>query len=484
MAPLSEQQRLNRLLIRYRRDPVAFVKEVIGVNPTDQQEQLILSATRERARTAVKSCTASGKTAVLAWLTFYFLICFPDCRMLVTAPTANQLHRVFRSEVAKWLQQMRPPFNGFFEIMSDKIFIKGKKDTQFCGLVTGSPENKESFAGLHAEKVVVLVDEASALPSEIFDTLLGTLSSGETSFVLVSNPVRSQGAFYDLFQTKGESDAYEAGSTSGKDNPTASRWDRITFDSYGSPNVDKDWIAEVIEHYGEDSDFVKMRIHGEFPVLSDSQFISTEHIDGAAKRVADPRDYMNFPRVLGADPARFGDDHSVLVDRQGPKIHDIHSFKGLDTVEFAERILRQFRMENYQCVYVDGIGIGAGVVDQLKRFSIPTVEVLVNSKPSDPKSYSNQRAQIYGHLKDWLTSADIPRNDKELREDLAAINYFFNGKLQIVLESKKDMKKRIKRSPDRADALALTFASEVFNVGNMRKSVGKIPVKRTNYLWA
>jgi len=460
---MSTQAKLTAQILRYRKDPIAFVREVIGVDPTDQQKQLILAACKRKARVAVKSCTASGKTAVLAWLTFYFLICFPDCRMLTTAPTANQLHRVFRSELAKWLQTMRAPYNEFFEIMSDKVFIKGKKDTQFCGLVTGSPENKESFAGLHASKVVVLVDEASALPSEIFDTLLGTLSKGECHFVLVSNPVRASGAFYQLFQ--GE-------------NP---HWTKITFDSYGSPNVDKDWIEEVIEYYGENSDFVKMRVLGEFPAMSNSQFISAETVKAAMDNIIDPREYMNYPRVLGVDPARFGDDSSVIVDRQGPKIHGIYQFQGLDTVAFSQAVMNQYRQHQYAKVFVDGIGVGAGVVDQLKRFNLPVVEVTVNSKSSEPKTYSNLRAQIYGSVRDWLISADIPHDDKELQEDLSAINYFFNNRLQIVLEAKKDMKKRTKRSPDRADALALTFAEEVYSTGFVRK--GKIPVKKGNYMW-
>lgn len=459
----TTQGKLTAQIIRYRKDPVAFVKEVIGVVPTEQQEQLILSACRPKARTAVKSCTASGKTAVLAWLTFYFLICFPDCRMLVTAPTANQLHRVFRSELAKWLAVMREPYKGFFEIMSDKVFVKGKKDTQFCGLVTGSPENKESFAGIHGKKVVVMVDEASALPSEIFDTLHGTLSKGECHFILVSNPVRASGAFYQLFQGENR------------------YWDLLTFDSYGSPNVDKDWIEEVIDYYGKESDFYKMRVLGEFPAMSNSQFISSLTINDAMHNVLPQREYVNYPRVLGCDPARFGDDSSVIVDRQGPKIHAVYQFKGLDTIEFSQAILNQYRQHKYSHVFVDGIGVGAGVVDQLKRFNLPVVEVTVNSKSSEPKTYSNLRAQIYGRLRDWLSTADLPSDDKELAEDLSAINYYFNNKLQIVLEAKKDMKKRTKRSPDRADALALTFAQEVYTVGFVTKK--KLNVKKSNYMW-
>ena len=121
------------------------------------------------------------------------------------------------------------------------------------------------------------------------------------------------------------------------------------------------------------------------------------------------------------------------------------------------------------------------VTIQRKRFNLPVVEVTVNSKSSEPKTYSNLRAQVYGRLRDWLASADLPHDDKELFEDLSALNYFFNNRLQIVLEAKKDMKKRTKRSPDRADALSLTFAQEVYSTGYVKQS--KLNVKRGSYLW-
>lgn len=453
---------LVNLLKYYRKNPLDFITQVIGATPTDQQRKLILAAVKPNARVAVKSCTSSGKSAALTWLTLYFLICYPNTKMIVTAPTAQQLHRVFRSELVLWKERMELPFKDFYEIMSDNIHVIGKKATQFCSFVTGSSENKESLAGLHADKVVVLVDEASALPSEIFDTLLGTLSSGDTTFILVSNPVRASGAFFDLFQ---------------KD---SSKWDLFTFDSYGSPNVDLGWIEEVIEYYGEDSDFVRMRVLGEFPVLDSSQFIRTDSVDQAIQNILTPMEYMHFPRVLGVDVARFGNDSSVVVDRQGPKIHEIYSFRGLDTVDFSNKVLQIYKSAEYTSVFVDGIGIGAGVVDQLKRFSIPVVDVVVSQKSTEPKSYFNLRAQIYGKLKEWLESADIP-SDKELRDDLLSLNYSFNNKLQIIIESKKDMKKRGHASPDRSDALALTFSQDIYN-GNQR-NVSKRNIQANRYMW-
>ena len=457
--------RLAEKLLHYRSHPIEFITQVIGATPTKQQVALIKLAVSPNARVAVKSCTSSGKTAALAWLTLFFLSCYPNCKIVTTAPTAGQLHRVFRSELSLWHSRMMPLFADMFEIMADNIHIKGKKATQFCAFVTGSPENKESFAGYHADKMVILVDEASALPSEIFDTLLGTLSSGDTSFILVSNPVRSSGAFFNLWQNE---------------NPE-SRWKLLTFDSFGSPNVDLDWIEEVKITYGEDSDFYKMRVLGEFPILDSAQFIHTSSIEAAMSNTLNSNEYMYFPRVLGCDVARFGDDSSVIADKQGPKVHDITSYKGLDTVEFTNRIIEKFHSNTYDCIFVDGIGIGAGVVDQLKRFQIPVVDVVVSTKSTDPRQYFNLRSQIYGRLRDWLLTADVPYS-KELHEDLAGINYSFNSKLQVILESKKDMKKRGISSPDRSDALALTFANEVY-AGSFTKVTAR-RVTQSAFLWA
>lgn len=461
---MTPQEKLEKLLLYYRDNPIEFVRQVFQAEPTQQQIDLILSATQSNSRCAVKSATATGKTTALVWLTYYFLICYPDCKGLVTAPTSSQINRVFRSELVLWQRKMVAPFKSFFEIMNEKIFVIGKKDTQFFSWITGSAENKESFAGLHAEKVVLMVDEASALPKEIFDTLYGTLSSGDTSFILVSNPVRAEGAFYDLF-AKG-----------------APGWETFTFTSFDSPNVDKGWIKEIREYYGEDSDFYKMRVLGQFPILSEAQFISTDLVEEAMKRTLVPSEYLNFPRVLGCDVARFGDDSSVIVDRQGPKIHGIQVFKGLDTILFSREIIRTFRTQgtHYDHIAVDGIGIGSGVVDQLKHQQMPVIDVNVSTKSSDPKTYFNLRSQIWGEMRIWLSTGSIGYND-QLRTDLIGINYSYNNKMQIILEAKKDLKRRGLKSPDLGDALALTFASSTFQYSSARQRVR--PVIKSNYMW-
>ncbi len=451
-------------LLHYRKNPVDFIREVIGVEPTDQQIKLIEAIAKPNARVAVKSATATGKSAVLAWMTLWFLITHVDVAGIITAPTAHQLHRVLRSEISKWLHRMKEPFRSMYELHSKTIFVKGpKKDTQKFSFVTGTKENKETFAGLHGEKCVVFVDEASALNKEIFDTLLGTLSYGDTCFALVSNPVRASGAFYQLFQKKPE------------------RWDLLTFTSFDSPNVDKEWIQEVKEYYGEDSDFYQMRVLGEFPVLDSSQFYPTNLIQDAIERtILNPSELAPHPVVFGVDVARFGDDSSVICIRQGPKIHEMVELKGLDTTELSKMVLSLAQQWRPQAIFVDGIGVGSGVVDQLKRFNQPVVDVIVSAASNEPLTYGNLRAELHGKTKHWLSTADIPGGGR-LEEDLLNVNFTYNNRLQILIESKKDIKRRGLPSTDFLDSLTLTMHQQEYKILPKKKV---LPVVRAEYLWS
>lgn len=466
MATETNQSKLNKLINLYKGKPITFIRTMFKVTPTKQQIDFINLAVKQDARVACKSCTSSGKTAAICWLTFYFLLTHKRTKGIVLAPSAPQVYRVFKSELHVWYDKMPPTIQSFFEIMNDRIYMKGKKDSQFVSWATASAEQKESFAGLHAKKVLIFVDEASALDTDIYDTLYGTLSSGDTSFCLISNPVRAVGSFYDIFQVPEDKKIF----------------DTLTFSAYDSPNVNKKWIEETKASYGKDSDFYKMRVLGEFPVLGEAQFIQADVVDNARATTLMPIDYHHYPRILGVDVARFGDDSSVILDRQGPKIHEILAFKKLDTVAFSEKVIEYYRgVKSIKAVAVDGIGIGAGVVDQLKRFGLPVIDVNVSTKSSEPKSYFNLRAQLYGYMKEWLSTADIPYNE-ELRDQLVGINYSYNNKLQIILESKKDMKKRGMSSPDIADALSLTFATQTFQYSPNRVQARKIRISNT--LWA
>ena len=456
--------KVAKLLAIYKADPILAMNHLFKVVPDAQQTELILAACKPGARIAAKSAQGAGKTSTLTWLTLYFLLVLEDCRILVTSPSYQQLSRVFHSEVLKWKDRMPEPFKDFFEITRDRINIKGKS-YQMANLVTASADNEESLQGGHSENYVILADEASAIDEQIFDVLQGTLGTGSGGrFIMTANPIRNSGRFYEIFS----------------ENKKA--WTKLTLSAFNSGQINKSWIEEMKDFYGEDSDRYRVRVLAEFPRAAEEQFIPVDIVDDAMDRTLEPRLYKGYAKVCGVDVARFGSDCTVFTIRQGPMLLDVTEFQGLDTTEVASALVDYYHKHKPENIFIDAIGIGAGVFDQAKNFGLPAVEVVVSTRSSDPKTYFNLRSQLWGEMRSWLhNGASVPQNTK-LKKQLTAMTYSYNNKLQIQLANKKDMKKQGLESPDLPDALSLTFAPQTYAYTPAKRRARE--VRRTNYLWA
>jgi len=470
MARLSQEE-LTLVIDSFSLDHITALESLFSVKLTDQQKQLVNLSNDQTARVAVASATGTGKTAILSMLTLLYLMIYPDCRILITSPSFSQLVRVFHAELLKWQRQLPVQFQELFKVTRERVdYLGSTKFMQFASLVTASVENKESLQGGHASTYVILVDEASGVSEEAFDILLATLSTGDGGrMVQVSNPVRSSGRFYQIFQSdKG-------------------RWNKLHFSAEDSPNVNPEWIEEMRETYGEDSDLFRMRVLGQFPRVGISQFISAESVEDAISNKIELISYHNYPKVMGVDIARFGDDKTVFIVRQGPKLIEIKTFRGLDTMEIASLVAEFQSIHNCTNIYIDSIGIGAGTYDRCKELTLPAVEVIVSNKSTDPNKYMNLRSQLWGHMKDWVNNgADLPfesrGEDSNLLAEMTSMEYFYNAKMQLQLMSKKDLKKAGHSSPDIADALSLTFAQGIFS---MQSRTGmKRRIKKVRYAWA
>ena len=454
MTKLDQQQAELRFL--YKKNPLAFPRDVLGVTLSEQQEDLFLKMIGYESRVACKSATGTGKTFVLAVVILHQLFTEVEVNILATSPSAGQLNRGLRSELGKLHRMIKDKtLRDSVILQRDTIFLDGLKDTHFCSLVTGSAENEESLAGFHAKKVLILVDEASGIDKAVMGILKGNLTTPGSSMIQITNPQRPSGAFYDLMM-----------------NPPA-RYHCITLTAFGSPFIAESWIKEVEEEYGKDSDFYKVRVLGEFPSSSDAIFIPRDYIDSASKRYLEFKDYHQHPIVLGVDVARFGDDKSIFVLRQGPKVLDIRKFQGLDTMEVTGEILNYYN-QNAQIatIFIDEVGLGAGSYDRAKQLGLPVIGINVGMKSTNSKVYYNLRAELFSELKEWLrVGGDIPK-DLELIDQLASLQYGFNQRTQLQLMTKSDMKKKLKvASPDIADALAFTFypSSGIARRSNVRK---------------
>nr|MDT0253026.1 hypothetical protein [Endozoicomonas sp.] len=221
-------------------------------------------------------------------------------------------------------------------------------------------------------------------------------------------------------------------------------------------------LSQWVDDYGEDSDFVRVRVKGEFPRAGSLQFIPSDHVANARSRTIEHSVYFHMPVLLGVDVARFGDDQSIILVRQGRKVLHIFKYRNLNTVQLSARVIEKTQQFKPVCTFVDVIGIGAGVVDQLVELGYRIQEVNAANKSDDEERYLNKRAEMWGRMKDWLAGeVDIP-DDPELADDLTGLEYGYTAtKFQVQLEKKEDMKRRGLSSPDCGDALALTFAEHV-----------------------
>lgn len=456
--------RFGDFMVEWSINPVQGVRDLFGTEPTKQQIDLIRDAWNPHARVAISSCTGAGKTTALTWLTYLFLLTQDDCRILVTSPSFQQLTRVYHAEMLKWRGKMPKKVADMFEITRERVIMTSKTKVQVANLVTASADNKESLQGGHAGNYVILADEASGIEEATFDVLLRTLSTGTGGrFVLTSNPTRSVGRFYDIFH---------------KDLPG---WNKHFFRAFDCPHIAPGFAQEMEDTYGKDSDHYRIGVLGEFPRTTNSQFISAESVDDAINNNLPFLAFHNYPIVIGADIARFGDDETVFVARQGPRILNITQLKHLDTQEVAAALMEYHREYPAKVIFIDAIGIGAGVFDRCKHLKMPVKEVMGSHKSSKPLEYFNMRSQLWGEMRHWVNNgADIPMIE-DLRSQLIGMTYGYTAKMQIALTTKKDIKKQGLKSPDIGDAIALTFADAVYGSATFKSRPRKI--KQSRYLY-
>jgi hypothetical protein len=254
------------------------------------------------------------------------------------------------------------------------------------------------------------------------------------------NPTKNTGKFRECFASDGH------------------RWAHHNIDSRTAKMTNKKEIAAQIKVYGIDSDFIKVRVLGQFPMAGDMQFIRSDVVDRCMLTEAPYEAYFQLPIVLGVDVARYGDDRTVIAIRQGRKVLEMRKYRELDTMQVAQRVAEAIREFRPAATFVDGVGIGAGVVDRLRMLGFDIVEVIAGAKAQDIELYYNKRVEMWDRMRTWLSAgADIP-TDTDTRKDLIGIEYGYNDKEQMRLERKADMKKRGLNSPDDGDAIAHTFA--------------------------
>lgn len=450
----------------YENDSGRFVREVLGVSPDPWQDQVLKWYDAGERRISVRSSHGVGKTAVASWLMLHRVLCrFPQ-KTVVTAPTSAQLFDALFAEVKRWILKLPQPLQLLVEAKTDRVVLKDMPDESFISARTSRSEQPEALQGIHSKWVLLIADEASGVPEAVFEAASGSMSGDRATTLLLGNPTRGSGFFYQTHHA------------------LAGNWKTLKVSAHDSKRVSQDFIDEMAERYGEDSNAYRIRVLGEFPKTDDDTVISLELVEAATDRdvVANP----DAPIIWGVDVARFGSDKSALAKRQANVLLEpVQTWKGLDLMQLTGVVKSEWDnlspKERPVEILVDSIGLGAGVVDRLRELDLPARGINVSESPAMGQTYLNLRSELWYKARTWLSGRDcrLPK-DENLKAGLVTPKYKFtsNGKLQ--LESKEDMKRRGLPSPDSADAFVLTFASDAVSAAHGRDfgSNWNKPIKR------
>jgi len=435
----------------------AWQGELLGVIG----EHLKNPATRYKPlQIAVSSGHGIGKSAFMGMLSNWALSCHAQARIVTTANTQGQLVTKTAPEIGKWARLSLT--SDWFDVQAQSIRIRDKSLAHEWrqDFVPWSEHNTEAFAGLHNKGRLILLqfDEASKIADKVWEVAEGALTDENTIIIWVvfGNPTRNSGRFRECFRRYRH------------------RWINRQIDSRGVEGTNKAKIEEWERDHGEASDFFKVRVRGEFPSQSALQFISGEDVERAANVHLRPEQYKFAPVILGVDPAWTGDDSLEIMLRQGLYSKSLRSIARNDNdVEMAGLIARLEDEHKAAAVFVDA-GYGTGIVSAGKVMGRNWRLVWFGGKPIDA-GYANKRAEIWGLGKKWLKEGGaIDGQDRALQEDLIGVEAMARLDGKILLESKEDMKRRGLPSPNKADALMLTFAEPVMMAA--ASTVGRVEV--------
>lgn len=458
--PPDPDELIAEQMAQFRFDPLGYVRwvfdwghgDLAGEEGPDEWQADTLREIGEAMRTsetsvriAIASGHGIGKTALTAWVIHWFIATRPGCAGVVTANTADQLKNKTWRELAKW--NARAINAHWFEWTATSFKSVERPDTWFIAAQAWSKERSEAFAGLHEKDVLVLFDESSAIDDVIWEVAEGAMTENGALWLALGNPTRNSGRFRECW---GKFRAF---------------WSTKQIDSRDAKRTNKAEIEQYREVYGEDSDFFRVRVRGMWPRSSSMQFIASDLAEDAMAR--DPVCFMWEPLIMGVDVARYGDDQSVIAFRRGRDACTIQwkKYRSIDTMTLAGEIARLQDEHGVDAVFVDGVGIGAGVVDRLRQLGRQVFDVQSGGKPTglyfdEPIKVKNKRCEMWAQMRQWLRIGAIP-DDNELEGDLTGIEYGYDADNALQLERVEDMKKRGLASPDSATALALTFAEPV-----------------------
>lgn len=429
------------------REPAPWQKKLAIAISKDLKAMRAGTKKKKPIMWVIKSGHGVGKSTFMGWANDWNLATSPGARGTCTANTEDQLKDKTWAELLKWhkMSLSRPFFTwtATTYMANDKEWGKNWS----CKAQSWSERTPEAIAGLHnaGNRVLLCFDEASAIPKIIFETVMGAFTDDDTIciWLVFGNPTRNSGPFYECF------------------NKYKKMWNRLTLDSREVPGTNLEVINGWVDTYGEDSDFVRIRVRGIFPRRSAQQFISTEVVEESMARKA----AAGFDDILicGIDLARNGDCASVMYWRKGrdgksipPDIYPDDP----NSEVFVAKCAARLKDMQPDLIFADGGGLGGPIIDRLNGLGFDVIEIQSAWPAIDEEHNANRRVEMWAKGKEWLKTGAV-WDSEEFKAELTVIEAMPNARGRNMLESKESLQKRGEASPDIADAFMLTFAYDI-----------------------
>jgi hypothetical protein len=449
-------------LKEWKISPLRYVVECVGATPTKHQIEG-LKLLPKKKRISIRSGHGTGKDAFAAWAAMWFSSTRTYPKVPCVAPTARQLSDVLWSELSKWIRQSKVADE--FVIQKDKIFHKAAPKEWWMRAISPAvratkEEQAETLAGLHADHMLIIADEASGIPDPMYIPLEGAMTQPDNKVILIGNMTRNTGYFFKTHF----------------DPIISEKWGTLHWDSRDSEIVTEDMIQYFRDNYGEDSNVFRIRVAGDPPLDDEMTFIP---LSWAIQCVGNTIEVdPDWPLYLSVDVARYGEDDSIILPRRGMKVSRWDRFHGNHTMDLAHHIVRNFNDMEAKGAGVDEIGVGGGVVDWLQNDPRGlgyerAIGINVTEASSDKMQWHRLRDELWDRVRTHLMKSrfDLPDETVKmfgkdwnighlLANELAAPRYKMDNNGAIQIESKMDMKARGLKSTNIADALCM---SEYFN---------------------
>ncbi|MCH7606590.1 MAG: hypothetical protein IH962_05485 [Chloroflexi bacterium] len=426
--------------------PLQFADEILKVKLWSKQEE-VLTALVENRRVAVKSGNGLGKGFCAAVAVLWFLYYHEQAIVLSTAPTFRQVRHILWRQIRRLHRRARDELGG--KMLDTRWELE--EDRYAIGL---SADTADQFQGFHSPNMLIVVDEAEGVSDEIYEAIESVMTSAAPRLLLIGNPTTVTGAFRRAFHQERQ------------------LYCTVTISAFDSPNVKEgqivipglttsEWVEERKEIWGEENPIYRARVLGEFPDQAEDTLIRLSDIEAAVLRELPSRNgdaALEVETVLAVDVARFGSDRSVILRRRGQVVEEIQTYRKMDTMQLAGWVVAAIREYEPSRMYIDEIGVGAGVVDRLREEGYSVRGINVARRARQDELFANQRAEGYWRLRELFASAQISiPADNQLMGELAALRYSYDSQGRILLESKDSSRGRGLPSPDKADALMLAF---------------------------